>query len=1409
MSYRALSNAAPLSASPRPAASLLACLLLLLCLLPVPAAGAAEGPVLVGQVTDEDSKPVAGARVEILRPEGWWQEAIRELDGGEREAVARTTSDEAGRYRVEVPEAGFFEIRVAADGRVPNSFEVGPVEGLEVVGDAILTPAETVTVTVVDGDRAPVAGARVAVAGDGGDRVRRRGPFPTRMNHSPRQLAQTDEGGTARFDRREGETLGVTVLAPGYAPVRLEEAEGTSLTVELGPGETLPVEVRDADGEPVAGAVVGVGSPGVPAGWTGEDGRLALTRDPAVETRIAVFAEDGGWVNETVESRTAEVDAAGDREAAEEPVEPLVLTLPPRVTLTGRTLGRGERQPVAGAWVWSNPLSHEAVRSDSRGNFTLTAPRRDGRSYLRADAVGYAATGEGLRPGQAAGDEPVTLLLAPTVSASGRVVDGAGEPVAGAEVWSESAGGRSRRSEPGDESFTDAQGRFVLAELAADTPYTVHARQNGYAPGSHDMVPVPVGASVQGLEIALPPAITAFGRVVDLEENPVPGAEVTLIPSMDGGNLFAILRQRRGLEGSDLTATAGPDGGFELNDLPEGRFDLGAEAAGFAPLTVPGVEMPEAGGVIDLGTLLLEPGVRLAGRVVDAEGRGIEGARVTGSADRGFGGMGGRRSSGGKGGVETAPDGGFVLEDLARGQSLNVTAAAEGYTTESLERVEVPPEEPVTLVLTPASTVSGVVIDGDGSPIDDARVMLQPDSGNRFPFSRGVSDSSDEGGRFRVEGVAPGRLVATVTANGFLRFEERGLEVAPGEDLDGLRFELERGHTVTGRVYDDSGRPLPEARVELVRQSDARLLVPRSSATADADGVYELTGVPAGEHSLASQHEGFVRQVRDLTVVEGENRLDFRLRPGLAVSGRVVDETGAPVDGAEVALVGHGSMPGLGRGTETSDEAGAFRIEGVEPGSYRLMAQKSGFAATTAEEPVEVTAAPVTGLEVRLERGAVVRGRLLGAELTELAGAQVMAGRFGQRTSMPVMAGVDYEGRFRLEGVTEGEWTLMAILGDGQPAGQEQITVEPGQREVVVDLDLGADKATVRGRVLLGGEAVSDAFVVMNGRDTSSVGYGRTDHRGEFEVRGLEDGTYDLQVQRLGGGQGHQRSVEVQGDTELELDIPASTVEGVVLAGGEPLEGASVRIERADGARGFQLPTITDRAGRFRIPSVPAGTYRLRGEAEGHAPGETEVTVEEGLPAAGLEIRLERAAGLELTVTDPYGGVPARITVAALDPTQTVSPADDPLGGGPAAVYNDSVALGEGGRVRLDGLPAGRWSLLVTSRGTAVARLVVTSPGPPVAVSLSRAHELQVRVPDLADSGSLGRVWLTGADGRPVVQPNFMGAPASHWPLRAGATLVGGLPAGRWTVTARTPDGRTWTGTATTGGGGETEVVLE
>ena len=106
----------------------------------------------------------------------------------------------------------------------------------------------------------------------------------------------------------------------------------------------------------------------------------------------------------------------------------------------------------------------------------------------------------------------------------------------------------------------------------------------------------------------------------------------------------------------------------------------------------------------------------------------------------------------------------------------------------------------------------------------------------------------------------------------------------------------------------------------------------------------------------------------------GRNRLDLRLSDGTEVSGRIVDSQGSPVPGASLSLPARAGETAMFRpdAQAVSSADGSFVFQGIPDGEYRLTGTRQGFAPATIPG-VRVAGAPVSGLELRLGPGAVIR----------------------------------------------------------------------------------------------------------------------------------------------------------------------------------------------------------------------------------------------------------------------------------------------------------------------------------------------------------------------------------------------------------------------------------------------------
>ncbi len=156
---------------------------------------------------------------------------------------------------------------------------------------------------------------------------------------------------------------------------------------------------------------------------------------------------------------------------------------------------------------------------------------------------------------------------------------------------------------------------------------------------------------------------------------------------------------------------------------------------------------------------------------------------------------------------------------------------------------------------------------------------------------------------------------------------------------------------ISGFVTDaTTGLPLERALVVLsaLERSDQRV------ALTDGTGYYEFSELPAGTYNLRASSADYVgRQFGLRQLLQGATPIDlrggamleeinFRLRRGGSISGRILDAEGRPVTFAEVEALRPQFQDGqrvlVTFGTALSDAEGAFHIPSLPPGDYYVSA---------------------------------------------------------------------------------------------------------------------------------------------------------------------------------------------------------------------------------------------------------------------------------------------------------------------------------------------------------------------------------------------------------------------------------------------------------------------------------------
>lgn len=900
-----------------------------------------------------------------------------------------------------------------------------------------------------------------------------------------------------------------------------------------------------------------------------------------------------------------------------------VIGLEPSRLVTGRVVEAETGAPIPGALVWSPEAAlTPPVLSGTDGTFQLRLPVRFRRGVRAASPGRFPAGAEVPAGGEAA---PVTLALAPAAVIAGRVVDEQGGAVAGSFLV---ALDLTRPEESPPRGWSRMDGSFRLTGLLPGRRYRVTATQEGFAPGEAKATTAPAGKASPPVRIVLSRGQRAFGRVVDEEGKPVAGVALTLEPfKEDEPPPLPPSDEEEGSGGDEagssfvvLESSSDARGAFVIPRVSTGTFTLRAAKEGFAAFVKEGVEIAAGSEPTDLGTITLERGVAIEGRVTDSKGHPLRGARVSLSAFIDLL-SAGTFEAVPQEPVRTGTDGSFRVGNLKRGERYDLSARLPGYAPATAPGVEAPAGD-LRLVLQTAHTLSGRVVGPEKEPVPGAEIQAQEESGGTAEghgfsalFIRPLAVTDGEG-RFRVEDLAAGSLNLVVSARKYRPRRLEGFRM-PDEDVDSLEIVLDRGARLEGQVLDSERRPVVRARLEARLRDRGGFSDPDSQplTVSGEDGSYVLQGLETAGYRIVVESPAHGRTDALVEILPGTNRLDIVFEPGVEVTGRAVDESGAPVAGATVLLQGIGIGNGRGFDTVSADD-GTFRFPAVSDGLFEPVGRARGFVDARART-IQIDGSPVSGLELRFSRGATLTGRLIGLSPAELRGAWVQAYTTdpGEALSSSGEDTADTQGRYSIAGLTPGDWEVVANTGSGRTA-RGTLHLAPGTSNPILDIEFPGG-ATLTGRVLLDGAPWSGVQVFANQLEEDfDSGMTNTAHDGSFALRNLHPGRYSLVVASA-GGLGHSQPVEVAGQREVTIEIVTGRLSGRVVsaADGEPVAGALVSLEGADSDLGstFLGPSVrTGEDGTFEIPRLASGAYKATIVRQGFAPAEAALAVRPG-----------------------------------------------------------------------------------------------------------------------------------------------------------------------------------------------------
>jgi len=602
----------------------------------------------------------------------------------------------------------------------------------------------------------------------------------------------------------------------------------------------------------------------------------------------------------------------------------------------------------------------------------------------------------------------------------------------------------------------------------------------------------PVAAPRDPSEVASPDAPrTARLRTVDAAGRPLAGVDAALVAT-----------DERPLA---PPARTGVDGAAELAlpplDPPAQDATLELSAPGFLALRRP-VHVAD-GPRVDLGTIEMIAASALSGTVVDEHGAGVAGATVTLArpGERFWTELPGTDVDG-RPHARTDAFGAFELGGLGAGPT-RVWAAAPGFESGAS----------APRVLRAGETVANVVVSLQPAPgADEIAGFVDPPEGVD-PAALIVcwSRSSEEGrrtrtasvgddGRFRVrlERPVPHDLWVQESLGGWderrhvwtgeMRLAGHRSRVAhdvPAGTSD-LRLDFEPAPTFDVEVLDGAGDPIERFTLGVISFSgeDLRQEFPWYREVESPDGFASVDVPATGFYVTASAdgHDSEARGPFSPDATPGPQVFELRRLP--PVTGTVT-AGGEPVPGATVELYlgarsdqhivsrgRHVRMNTALAGQAETDERGVYRMTVRRPGSYHLLALAPGRALAEVGPLVIDPDRGAEGIDLELELGGAIEGRLLLPPGEDPSGWTVGASRGDPH---PRSFSVAADGRFRFEGLTPGEWRIertddydasTTIRSSEQPVTWSGNCVVRSGETVRLDLDLSATRlCTLQGRI--------------------------------------------------------------------------------------------------------------------------------------------------------------------------------------------------------------------------------------------------------------------------------------------------------------------------------------------------------
>ncbi len=308
-------------------------------------------------------------------------------------------------------------------------------------------------------------------------------------------------------------------------------------------------------------------------------------------------------------------------------------------------------------------------------------------------------------------------------------------------------------------------------------------------------------------------------------------------------------------------------------------------------------------------------------------------------------------------------------------------------------------------------------------------------------------------------------------------------------------------------------------------------------------------------------------------------------------------KTGQPLRKAEIQMHRTDAKADSSYGA-TTDDAGHYVVEGLDPGTYSLSVSRNGYVTTSYGGEVKkrtstlITLSPaqhMTKADIKLPSQAVVTGRVVDEDNEPMADVMVQLMARGYQNGKPTLfsreqSTTNDKGEYRIYGIGPGKYWVLAHLGNrngmimtertevrSSKGGQNsypstyypgvlslaeasQVQVGSGAELNGIDFRLAKIRSfTITGKILDAGAAGRSTVQLMPRDPNGNTAWDRikvvmVDREGKYVFRGIQPGIYDLSANIFSQDNRKSTHAEVV-ISDSDVDVPLAFGENPDLKG--------------------------------------------------------------------------------------------------------------------------------------------------------------------------------------------------------------------------------------------------------------------